>query len=626
MMRGLLGRCAVAVATCLAAGALGAGGAHAGFVPALGSPFAYDPPAQGFAVADADGNGTLDVVAGAPTLRHGAGTGFLGGQYPVGPFGGPAASAVVAADLDLDGRTDYAALLPATPGSRLVRYLAQPAGGYAAEELIGPDDGLGAAAHLAVAPIDADGLPDLVALGDTPGAQVTVVYGAPGRDPATFPSGIAQPTGVAAADLDLDGRVDVVAAGADPAQVRVLANTGDGELAAAVVQPPGPTDGALLDIAVGDLDRDGYPDLVAADLGGFALRVARGDRAGGFLAPQFYGSGFLGTASALAIGDVDGDGLADVLAGGEGAVTLHLGDGAGGLRHDPTWTRNAGGAYAAMLGQVEIADLNRDGQPDAVTANGEGSLSVLLNDQTGVLVADPGVVDFGPVLPASGSRTAHVTLRSTRGALRITRLEKNGSPLFAVSDVSCVGRLLLRGEACSVAVRFDAPRKAARHEALLSFDVNAPAVVVAIGATTRPPQFLGQRLKRKRVRPGQRLLLRYRLSEGALVRGTVERALSGRRVAGECVAARRGNLRRKRCVRWVEVGVPVRTRALGGLNQLKVATRARPTGRGRKRRAGAVFPPGAYRLTLTAADRFNNQSLERRLRFRVVEPPARRRR
>ncbi|NLT07277.1 MAG: VCBS repeat-containing protein [Solirubrobacterales bacterium] len=617
--RGLSSGFAAAVAACAAVAVLGAGSAQAGFVPALGSPFAFEPPAPALAVADADGNGTLDVVAGTPTLRHGAGSGFLGGPYPVGPAGGPAALALAASDLNLDGRTDYVALLPGDPDARLVRYLGLAGGGYVTEELVGADGGLGAAVDLAVAAIDEDGFPDVAVLGDTPGAGVTVVFGGD-RETASFDSNVGAPTALAAADLDRDGRAELIAAGAGPA-VRVLANAGEGVLEPGVAQPVGAAVGPLADIAAGDLDGDAVPDLVAADAGGAALGVLRGDGAGGLAPRGSHPSGFAGAATAVAIADVDGDGRADALAGGPGAVTLHLGDGVGGLGHDPSWTRATGGAPAVAVAAAAVADVNNDGQPDAVTANGEGTVSVLLNDHTGVMAPDPVAVDFGAVLPASGSRTAHVTLRSTRGVLRVTRVAKSGSPLFAVSDVDCIGRLLRRGQGCTVAVRFDAPRKAARHEALLSVDVNAPAIVVSLGATTRPPQILGMRLKRKRVRPGQRLALRYRLSEGALVRALAERALPGRRVAGECVEPRRGILRRKRCVRWEELRT-VGARSPGGLAQVKIPTRAKPTGRrrGGRRLPGVAYPPGAYRLSLTAIDRFANRSEERRLRFRVLRP------
>ena len=62
----------------LIAGSAAAAVAHAGFVPALGSPFPYAAPTDALAVADGDRNVTVDVAGGGLKLRRGAGTGFLG--------------------------------------------------------------------------------------------------------------------------------------------------------------------------------------------------------------------------------------------------------------------------------------------------------------------------------------------------------------------------------------------------------------------------------------------------------------------------------------------------------------------------------------------------------------------
>jgi hypothetical protein len=296
-----------------------------------------------------------------------------------------------------------------------------------------------------------------------------------------------------------------------------------------------------------------------------------------------------------------------------------LGDNAGGLAPAPGSPFPSGDPAGGVVEELTATDMNRDGQIDVVTANRNGSVSVQLNDGTGLMSANPTGIDFGTLLPASGTRTRTITLRADRGRLRLTRLDRQGSANFAVRDVDCLGRTLTLGRTCTLSVSFNAPRKARRYEALLSVDANAAAVVVPLSATPRPPIVRRPRLIRKRLARGERLDLRYGLSEGALTRVLTERALTGRRVGTECVAPERGNLKRRRCTIWQAVTTLTR-RDLGGRRRMHVVTRAKPRGLGRKRRPGAAYPAGAYRLSVSALDRFRNRSAEHRLRFEILRP------
>ena len=327
-----------------------------------------------------------------------------------------------------------------------------------------------------------------------------------------------------------------------------------------------------------------------------------------------------GAALSLAAGDLNGDGAADAVAGGgDGRFAALLGDGGGGLAPAPGSPFASGAAAGDPIDDLVATDMNRDGQADVVTANRNGSVSVMLNDETGLLGVSPATAGFGTMLPATGLRTRTVTLRANRGRLRITRLDRQGSKVFTVRDNDCVGRTLLLGQSCSLSVTFNAPRKARRYQALLSVDANAAAVVVPLTATTRAPLVRGLRLKRKRVAPGQRLDLRYGLSEGALTRVLTEQALPGRRVGGRCVALTRGNLKRRPCTLWQRVAA-VSRRDLAGRQSMRVATREKPKGFGRKRRAGVRYPIGTYRLSVSALDRFRNRSVERRVQFKILRP------
>ncbi len=605
----------------LIAGLAGASSAHAGFVPALASPFQYAAPTNSMAVGDGDRNGTADVVAGGLTLRRGAGTGFLGNPITVGSTG--PVEGVAAGDLNGDGLLDYAAIAPgASPGNPrwLLRFLAVPGNGFVQQAAVD----VGEATALAVANVNGDSLPDIVVVREDDAApasgvqDVTVLLGGQDdEDREHHSSGIDAPADVEVGDLTGDGQPEIVVAG-DEASVSVLVNEGGGSFAAGDLTPTGAA-GVSRRIALAQLDGDGRLDLLATDSGAAALLVLRGDGAGGLPPLGARPTGLPGTARSVATGDLNGDGFTDALASGDGGFAALLGNGGGGLAPAPGSPFSAWAAAGDPIEDIAAADMNRDSQLDVVTANRSGSVSVLLNDETGLLGAAPASVGFGSLLPATGVRTRTITLRANRGRLRITRLDRQGSKVFGIRDGNCIGRTLLLGQACTLTVSFNAPRRARSYEALLSVDANAAAVVVPLTATTRAPLVRGLRLKRKRVAPGQRLDLRYGLSEGALTRVLTERALPGRRVGGRCVAETRGNVKRRRCTLWQRVAAVTR-RDLAGRQRMRVATRYKAPGAGRKRSRGAKYPVGAYRLSISAIDRFRNRSDERHVAFKVLRP------
>lgn len=600
----------------LIVGLAGAASAQAGFVPALGSPFPYAAPTQAVAVGDGDRSGTVDVVAGGLTLRRGVGSGFLGNPITVGATG--PVEGLAAGDLNGDGLLDYVAIAPgATPADprRLLRFLATPGNGFVQETVV-PAVEVGAATDVAVANLNGDGLPDIVFVRDGADPNVTVALG--GLATREFDSGIASPRDVELGDLNGDGLPEIVVAG-NEARVAVLVNTGAGQFADGKLEPTGAS-GATRRVALTNFDGDGRLDLLATDNAAAVLLPLRGDGAAGFqpLGPR--PTGLAGPSASVATGDVNGDGVTDALAGGDGAFAALLGDGGGGFAPAPGSPFSSGALAGDTITALVAADMNRDGQVDVVTANRNGSASVLLNDDTGLMSPNPATVDFGTLLPASGTLTRTIVLRANRGRLRLTRLDRQGSRVLGVRDVDCLNRTLALGQTCTLSVSFNAPRKARRYEALLSVDANAAAVVVPLIATVRPPIVSRPRLKRKRVKGGQRLDLRYRLSEGALTRVLTERALPGRRVGGRCVVQTRINVKGRRCTFWQPVAKLTR-RDLAGAKRMLVATRGKPTGSGRKRKPGVAYPAGAYRLSISALDRFRNRSAEQALRFKILPPP-----
>ena len=133
------------------------------------------------------------------------------------------------------------------------------------------------------------------------------------------------------------------------------------------------------DLATGDLLPGNGAEVAVGTNGGLALHYNDGT---GLMASGALYSG--DPVKALAIGDLNGDGLADVVVGtdpggGVGALNsmVSLGDG--------RFRVVAGGPLTAPPAKIRLADVDRDGDPDAVVAvpGASPELDIAFNDGTG---------------------------------------------------------------------------------------------------------------------------------------------------------------------------------------------------------------------------------------------------
>jgi hypothetical protein len=238
--------------------------------------------------------------------------------------------------------------------------------------------------------VDGDGRGDLI-------TRTTVLYG-DGTGfrlgPLDVPEGFPMNRRSALADLDGDDHVDLIGLG----DMGLFVSLGDGTGHFGDATQVGTSDGLLFDIAVGDVNGDGHPDLVDVHgLNGGDVRLGDGTGAFGEPMPLGVPPFFIGQGSVIE--DLDGDGDADLAvaavgpAVGEGALAVFLGDGTGAFA-PPTLHPAARTSPCGLA----IGDVDSDGDLDAVTSGSAGG-AVLLGDGAG---------GFGPAtaVPSVGSCAA----------------------------------------------------------------------------------------------------------------------------------------------------------------------------------------------------------------------------
>lgn len=224
----------------------------------------------------------------------------------------------------------------------------------------------------------------LAALAATPSlrGEVTVGPGAPLFPGQHFPTDGFFPTKLAVADVNLDGLLDVAVADASLG-IPILLATGPGSYG--TPSRIGDLTGSG-DVAFGDLNEDGFVDLIVADEDSNQLATYLGLGTGEFLLRLLLPTGT--DPESLVVGHVDSDEFLDVAVAnaGSGDVSVFLGDGSGDVL--PESTIDIGGPGGGALSLV-AGDFNGDLILDLAVARQTADEIVVLTGTGGGLFGAP---------------------------------------------------------------------------------------------------------------------------------------------------------------------------------------------------------------------------------------------
>jgi hypothetical protein len=288
-------------------------------------------------------------------------TGFLDPLlYPYGQMANFPSVAV----LDLDGT--HGADVVVGGGAGITRFLASAGGTLTASA---PELSQTAMA-LAAVDLNRNGWPDVVSISWSDGGMLHRNFGNGSFQSSPWSVPVAGYNVMGSGDIDGDGLVDVVVGsgqGMGP-YIRVHRNTGAGSLVPMATLDgicPGASWGSVGGVAIGDVNGDGHADVIASSGGnspGSCIMIFHGDGTGSFAPPVYLVS--YDIPQTLRVADIDGDGLDDVIVahGGWMALGVYLQQANGSLAPERLFPLPYASHYYAH--SFEVVDLDLDGCAD----------------------------------------------------------------------------------------------------------------------------------------------------------------------------------------------------------------------------------------------------------------------
>ncbi|RMF15135.1 MAG: VCBS repeat-containing protein, partial [Candidatus Dadabacteria bacterium] len=337
------------------------------------------PAAQRPVAVDIDGDLDLDVVAGSTgssliRVYRSSNFGAAFAPQTVTNTGFASPRPVAAGDIDGDGDADLVAIAGGTQTLAWFENAQTDGTVWTLHTITAP---VPASSQVLLIDVDRDGGLDVVASGDV---TESVLWwrnldrvGGSWSAAVTIASGVSGEMSLAAADFDRDGDTDIAVADAVGGSIfwaenssPTLPNWTQFVIASGASTPKY--------LRAADMNRDGSPDLVAFRLGVNQISWWRNDGAGGFPSGALgVTNGVFGTSD-LAVGDVNDDGVPDVLAAvGSFNQLLMLSRAS---TSDVIWSATVVTGTLTPPGFVLAADIAYNGVDDMVAASeADGTIS-----------------------------------------------------------------------------------------------------------------------------------------------------------------------------------------------------------------------------------------------------------
>jgi hypothetical protein len=428
------------------------------------------------------GVGIVTVTNQTPSVQNSGSQGFIiGAALSVGAAStsasGSAPNAIVVADFNFDGNPDLM-IANASPAGVAVA-LGNGAGGFGALAQFTTGSTPRA---IALIDLNHDRELDAIVVGSSGGLAVLLGNGAGGFG---APASVAAPGALAivTGDFNLDGNVDVVTSNGSANSLSFFAGNGAGALGAPTTTTLSGPPSALVQ---GDINSDGILDVLAVNTATNSVLFGIGLGTGGFSAGTSYTNfgGGAYTLGAIALGDVNADGLLDLAAalGGpqtSNGVGIAIGNGMGGFGSF-TKIPLGGGGQQTMSG-IAIAELNDDGFPDLVATQQSGnSVRYTLGNGTGsfgTLSTLTGVTGPKALAIADVNADGRVDILTANSANVVMFLNQTATPptgMYGTGTPGCLGTL---------SIGFNSPPKI-NNEAFAILFTNAPPRSLGVSLIT----------------------------------------------------------------------------------------------------------------------------------------------
>jgi YD repeat-containing protein len=291
-----------------------------------------------------------------------------------------------AGDFNEDGITDIVTINQVN-GNSVTLLLGTAGGGFTNRVDIPVSSNIGSSSFyegLPIADLNGDNHLDLV-IGD--GSELDIYFGDGNGNFSSIPSSsipFSIPGGAFGAsplelnDLDKDGDIDVIARVGFFVEgvtngVFLALNQGNGSFSSPVSIAGSGSFG------LADLNNDGFADAVSVESAN-ALSVSLNNGAGGFNSPISTSSGVdLSGGIGIEAGDFNGDNNLDLAtSSGSNAIAILLGDGAG------SFTNISSFNFGSPISQLQVGDIDQDGISDIVAARDfQSTVAVLLGTGSG---------------------------------------------------------------------------------------------------------------------------------------------------------------------------------------------------------------------------------------------------